>query len=77
VRTVGFRKLHDISFRASAEKLRQGALWNDSLQPLSGGARIALARGVYRYASHEEADAAWREAIAVGMAQLARRRRDG
>lgn len=77
MRTVGRRAQFDLTAEASAERLTEGARWNDSLRPLAGGARIALAKGIYRYKTHEEADRAWREAIAGGMAELARQRRNG
>jgi hypothetical protein len=77
MRVVGRRAQLHLTAEASAERLTEGARWNDSLRPLAGGARIALARGVYRYRTHEEADIAWREAIAGGMAELVRRRRNG
>jgi hypothetical protein len=48
-----------------------------SLRRLVGGGRHFFPKGVHRYRSHEEADAAWLTAVAADMAELDRERRDG
>lgn len=78
MRIVGKRTLDDISFDASAEKLMAGARWNDAMQRAFGAAHPGIfPKGVYCYRSHEEADAAWLNALAERMATIALARRDG
>ncbi len=47
------------------------------LRGLAGGPRHYFPKGVYRYASHEEADEALIDAVARDMAQLAHERTHG
>ncbi len=78
MRVVGNRAQYDISALPSAEKLVTGARWNDAFAAVFGHAdQGAFPKGVYRYRSHEEADAAWLEAIAVRMARIALARHRG
>lgn len=78
MRTVGNRVQDDISFDASAEKLMAGARWNDAMQHGFGSGHPGVfPKGVYRYRSHEEADAAWLDALAARMATIALARRNG
>lgn len=72
MRIVGKRQLHDIVFDASAEKLVEGARWNDAMiKAFGAGQPGVFPRGVHRYRSHEEADAAWFDAIVRRMAAIA------
>lgn len=48
-----------------------------SLRHLGGGPRHFFPKGVYRYRTHEEADAAWRLAVARDMAELMAERDHG
>lgn len=48
-----------------------------SLRGLVGGGRHFFPKGVHRYRSHDDADAAWLSAVAADMAELDRERRNG
>lgn len=74
MRTVGKRQQYRISQEPSAQKLMEGAHWNDSMHRLTPGFSLPIQRGVYRYRTHEEADAAWQKIVTLAMAELARRR---
>lgn len=76
MRVVGKRPQYDITFNASAEKLAAGARWNDAMGAAFGQPGVGVfPKGVYRYRSHEEADAARLDAIAARMARIALARR--
>lgn len=78
MRIVGKRQQYDIVSDASATKLVEGARWNDGMNKLFGAAQPGVfQRGVYCYRSHEEADAAWFDAIVRRMVKIARARRNG
>lgn len=72
MRVVG--QVKEIVARLSSDNLVALDRQRESLQCLSGGVRRFFPVGVYRYRSHEEADAAWVAAIAGDMAELARSR---
>jgi len=74
MRIVGKRDQYRVSLEPSADRLMAGARWNTDMQRLAIGLRLPIRRGVYRYRSHEEADAAWQEVIAAGMAKLEEQR---
>lgn len=78
MRVVGNRPQYDIALDASAERLAAGARWNDAMNATFGHSAIGVfPKGVYRYCSHEEADAARLAAIAARMARIALARRHG
>ncbi|MCX8087307.1 MAG: hypothetical protein N3C63_10480 [Rhodocyclaceae bacterium] len=75
MRVVGKRQQYDIVSDASAAKLVAGARWNDAMNKAFGTGQPGVFRcGVYRYRSHEEADAAWFEAVVRRMATIAAQR---
>jgi hypothetical protein len=75
MRVVGRQQQYDIVADASAVKLVEGARWNDSMNKAFGASQPGVFRqGVYCYRSHEEADAAWFDAIVRRMATIAARR---
>ena len=55
VRTVGKRKLPEISFHASAELLIEAAKFNDEIHKLPYGNETGVKKGVYRF-GHENAN---------------------
>lgn len=78
MRVVGKGQLHDIVADASAEKLVAGAQWNDAMNKVFGARQPGIfVQGVYCYRSHEEADAAWFDAITTRMAKIALSRGNG
>jgi hypothetical protein len=72
-RIVGNRKEREISLHASGELLREGALFNMSLQKL--GASFRFPRGVFRYKTHEDADRHWLECVVDGVVATQEKRR--
>jgi len=72
MRTVGKRKIRDISNKASGELLKQGALFNDEIHKLPTGKTTFMPKGIYRYPSHEEANKHWEKCLIKGMADNAR-----
>jgi hypothetical protein len=78
MRVVGKRQQYDIVSDASAAKLVEGARWNDAMQRTFAANQPGIFPcGVYCYRSHEDADAAWFEAITQRMAKIALARQDG
>jgi hypothetical protein len=71
-RIVGNRKEQQISLHASGELLREGTLFNMSLQKL--GASFRFPRGVFRYKTHEDADRHWLECVVDGIVATQKKR---
>ena len=67
--TVGQRKIREISLHASADLLREGAMFNDEIHLLPTGKTTYFPKGVFRYSSHEQANAHWIACVAKGMAE--------
>jgi hypothetical protein len=75
MRIVGRQQQYDIVADASAAKLVEGARWNDAMNKVFGAGQPGVfRRGVYCYHSHEEADAAWFDAIIRRMVTIAAQR---
>ena len=72
MRTVGHRKIREVSLHASSALLREGAMFNDEIHQLPTGKTTYFLKGVYRYGSHEQANAHWLECVIKGMAQHAK-----
>jgi len=75
MRTVGQRKQRALSLLGSAELLREGARFNESLQALGTGESAFIPKGVYFFKTLNEADLHRDDCLARGMALLARGRR--
>lgn len=73
MRIVGRRKTRAITLHASAELLRAGALFNDEIHRLPTGHTTYFPKGIYRYHSHEDANAHWVECVIHGIAQHAKK----
>ena len=58
-----------ITFNASGELLKEGALDNDERHQLAGDTHTGFPRGVYRYPTLEAADAHWRDCQAARRAR--------
>lgn len=71
MRMTGHRKIRPISLQASADLLRQGALFNDEIHQLPTGSTTFIPKGIYRYASHEQANRHWMECIVKGIVRNA------
>ncbi len=68
---TGHRKIRQISLVASADLLRQGALFNDEIHQLPTGSTTYIPKGLYRYASHEQANRHWMDCVVKGMVRNA------
>lgn len=68
MRTVGNRVQYRIDIEPSIANLLAGARWNTDMQRLTPHFRLPIARGVYRFGSHEDADAAWQKVIVAALA---------
>jgi hypothetical protein len=74
MRTIGRRREMPLSFAASGELLAQGARFNDDLRGLPTGETAFIPKGLYRFRTHEEADAHAQDCLVRGMARVAARR---
>lgn len=75
MRVLGKEKLFAATSEASYANLVAADRFMSMLHGLTGGMRHYFPKGVYRYRSHEEADAALLDAVARDMAQLENERR--
>ena len=75
MRIVGTRKEREISFHARGDLLREGAVFNTQIQKFQSSLRFP--QGVFRYASHEEADRHWIECIVGNVVAVQEARRAG
>lgn len=71
MKTVGRRIEQQIEFHASGELLKAGARFNDEANKLAGSRWNGFEKGVYRFKTHEEANAHADAALARSMAALA------
>ena len=71
MRIIGHRKEQPIVFSASADLLLQGARFNDEIHRLPSGQLTGIPKGVFRFASHAEANQQQQDCIAESMAQIA------
>jgi hypothetical protein len=71
MRIIGHRKAQPISFSASAELLLQGARFNDEIHRLPTGQITCIPKGVFRFASHAQANQQQQDYLAKGMAKIA------
>jgi hypothetical protein len=71
LKVVGRRKPPSVSFDADAELLRTACAWNESMQRLPTGETAFFPKGVYRYKTHEEAQAHLDRCVAERMARIA------
>ena len=77
MRIVGKEVRPPASNEPSAANLEAADRFMAMLRGLCGGPRHYFPKGVFRYRSHEEADAALLDAVARDMAQLALERERG
>jgi len=68
VRIVGKRREREITFHASGELLREGAVFNSEMQRFQSS--LHFPQGLYRYKTHEEADRHWNDCVVATMAAL-------
>ncbi len=73
MRTIGKRQQQAITAEASGTQLAEGARFSESISKLASCAYMP--KGVYRYKSHEQANAHQLECLARSMALLALGRR--
>lgn len=75
MRVVGKRKQYEISLTPSAEALKAGAVHQATAQALAPVATTGIRRGIYRFATHAEANAHSDEAVARAIAENQRARK--
>lgn len=76
MRQVGNRVEPSLSAEVSGSALASNIAFSADLTQLAGG-RVFFPKGVFRYKSHDEANAHQLECLAEGMAKLAMERRHG
>jgi hypothetical protein len=74
MKTIGKKTVRPISLHANAELMAEGLRFNDEMIKMNPLPYIMIPKGVYRFKTHEEANLQWDEAIAQGMAILAKQR---
>lgn len=75
MKTVGHRRERAIAAQPSGRLLAEGARSNDLLQAFPGGGNGFVPKGVYHFATHEQANRHWEACLAEAMARIARKRR--
>jgi hypothetical protein len=71
MRIIGHRKEHPITFSASAALLLEGARFNDQIHLLPSGSSTCIPKGVFRFKSHEAANAHQQNCLVENMVQVA------
>jgi hypothetical protein len=71
MRTVGLRKERPVGISASGILLAEGARFNDEIHRLPTGHTTFIAKGLYRFKTHEEANRHQMDCLARGMAIIA------
>lgn len=74
MRIVGKRKLRPIARQPSGELLAEGARFCEGIERYGEFASTFIPKGVYRFATLEEADAHRERCLIEGMARLAAKR---
>lgn len=74
MRIIGHRQEHPITFSASAELLLEGARFNDQIHLLPTGNVTFIPKGVFRFMTHEDANAHQVNCLVDSMVQVAVRR---
>ena len=74
MRRVGARKEAEIVYNASAEKLREGALFNDEMQKIMPQPAGFITKGAYHFKTHEEANSHWDKSLANLVSNYGKKR---
>jgi hypothetical protein len=74
MRTVGRRVERPISFHASGELLREGALFNDEIHRLPGGGQTCIPKGVRRFKDFDEKNREDLECVVANVVRVVRER---
>lgn len=74
MRIVGNRSVKPIQLHSSPFLFEEGCRFNDEMHKLPSGSRVCMAKGMYRYRSHEEANRHWEESLSGMMAEIKRAR---
>jgi hypothetical protein len=74
MRIIGHRKEQPITFSASAALLLEGASFNDQIHRLPSGNHTLIPKGVFRFKSHEYANAHQQNCVVENIVQVAWRR---
>ena len=73
-RVVGRRRERELSLEARGDLLREGAAFVTEMARVQTCLRFP--QGVYRYKTHEEADAHWLDCLADNVARVSGKRHD-
>jgi hypothetical protein len=76
MKQIGIRKEQPLTRETSGAGLASAVAFSADLTRLAGG-RVMFPKGVFRYKSHEDANAHESRCLAEGMAKLARDRKHG
>ncbi len=75
VRTVGRRRERELSLKARGDLLHEGAVFVTEMAKIRSCLRFP--QGLYRYKTHEEADAHWQDCLADNIARVSGKRHGG
>jgi len=73
MRVAGKRLAPEVTMVASAELLSLGGVFNDAIHKLPSGETTFFPKGIYRYATHAEANQHWDDSVTQGIAKYAGR----
>lgn len=75
MKVIGHRQLPPLTQQASGAQLADGARFNETLAHLSP--LLGIAKGVYRYPTHEAANQHWLECVARNVANACSKKNHG
>lgn len=75
MKVVGSRKVQRMEAKPSGKLLAESARFNDGLAAVPDIGSTFIPKGIYRFATAEQADAHRERCLAEGMARVARNRR--
>jgi len=66
MKTIGKRKEPEITFHATAENLKKGLSFNNTINKFFQN-KLYIPKGVYHYKTHKEANEHWNKYIVLGI----------
>lgn len=73
MRTIGRRRVRELSYHAQGDLLREGAQFNTELRKLQSSFRFP--KGVFRYKTQEDADRHWQACVVANVVAVQKARR--
>ncbi|MDR2187369.1 MAG: hypothetical protein LBE62_04855 [Azonexus sp.] len=77
MKIIGRRRERPLGQPPSGDLLAAGARFNDEVHRLPTGDTTFIAKGIYRFKTHEEANQHQLDCLIRGMAKIARERANG